>query len=161
MKTYTQKTQSVINKSHEGWKYFKGINHERLKKGKIDEAIVFQKLVELNALPSGSNFQPTKAWNNRVDFKDNSTNVTIEIKRRFLISTNEYPFANDPSKKSTLLTYGKFKYLQENKGWLYIQYNDLLFRVLVSTINDCDWVECRPFNVHHVSINLSVFDIID
>ena len=146
------------NKTHDGWQYFKGINKERLKKGKEDEAIIFKKLESLNALPVGE-FIPTKAWNNRVDFK--SEDISIEIKRRFLKSSDEYPFKLDKTKKSTLITYKKFQHLKENSGWLFLQYDDGLYRLNCAELPDDQWVECYPFRVQHVSICLNAFDKLD
>ena len=134
---------ATYNKTHDGWQYFNGINKDRLRKGKENEAIIFRKIQSLNALPNNikCEFEPTKSWNNRVDFKSVGNDISIEIKRRFLKSTDEYPFKKDKSKKSTLINYKKFQHLKENNGWLYLQYNDGLYRLNCSELSDDDWVE--------------------
>lgn len=149
-------------KKHDGWQFFKGINKERLRKGKENEAIIFKKIVELDRLPTKDcEFQPTKAWNNKVDFKtDGDIDISIEIKRRFKNTNDEFPFKLDKNIKSTLLTYKKFIHLKENSGWLYLQYNDCLLMLEMSKLVCGDWVECYPFRVHHVSIRLDKFTII-
>lgn len=150
----------TYNKTHDGWQFFKGINKDRLRVGKENEAVIFKKIQSLNALPNNGTFIPTKAWNNRVDFKSDE-NISIEIKRRFLKSSDEYQFKKDKSKKSTLITYKKFQHLRENNGWLFLQYDDGLYRLNCCTLSDDDWVECYPFRVQHVSICLNAFDKID
>lgn len=148
----------TYNKTHVGWQFFQGINHKRLQIGKIDEDIIYKKIMSLNALPNNCEFEPTKSWNNRVDFKSVGNDISIEIKRRFKNTCDEYPFKNDKSVKSTLITYKKFQHLNENtNGWLYLQYNDKLLMLEVSSLCDEDWVECWPFRVQHVSIRLDRF----
>jgi len=154
-------SKAQYNKTHEGWKFFKGINHDRLSKGKTDEVIVMKKIISLNQLPKDCEFLPTKSWNNRVDFKSLSGNISIEIKRRFLNASDEYPFKLDKTKGSTLLTMKKFQHLKDNNGWLYLQYNDSLMMAKISELKDDDWVECWPFRVQHVSIRLDRFTVID
>ena len=127
-------------KKHEGWKYFTGINHERLRQGKKDEIECFNKLKTLNLLPCDCDFKQTKAWNNQHDFESTNPDIdmTLEIKRR--------------------LTYKKFMHLKEYNGWLYLQYNDALFKVEVNKITDNDFAIVYPYKVKHVSINLACFE---
>jgi len=149
------------NKTHEGWQFFKGINHGRLGEGKKNEAIIMKKIIDLNCLPIDCEFVATKAWNNRVDFKAVGHDMSIEIKRRFLNASDEYPFKLDKTKGSTLLSMKKFVHLKENNGWIYLQYNDCLMMANISELEDDDWVECWPFRVQHVSIRLDRFTVID
>tara|TARA_B110000902_G_scaffold260020_1_gene332256 strand:+ start:1047 stop:1505 length:459 start_codon:yes stop_codon:yes gene_type:complete len=140
---------------HEGWKYFQGINHERLKKGKIDEIKIYKKIKEIDFLPCEC--EPTKAWNNQSDFKNNDLNISIEIKRRFKYSFDEFPFNKRKNTLSTLITFKKYQHLRENNGWLYIQYNDKLYMLQVEKITKDDFIVCHPFGVKHVSINIACF----
>lgn len=147
---------------HEGWKYYQGINKSRMRQGAKDEVEIFKKICDNNFLPKNLNeddFYNTN-WNCRVDYKPKSDDIdiTIEIKRRFLSTDEEYPFNKIQGTKSTLINYKKFEYLRENNGWLYLQYNDKLLRCDISTIGDKDFIICYPFRTKHVSINLDCFE---
>ena len=153
---------------HEGWKFFQGINHERLAKGKKDEKLIFEKIKHLNALPDGNfdtNFTHTKAWNNRVDYQNEDLSVSIEIKRRFKCSLDEFPFkSEDPMRDghlSTLITAKKMEHLRENNGFLYLQYDDRLFMLDCATLTEDDYYITYPFRVKHWSIDLACFKILD
>ena len=145
-------------KTHDGWKFFQGINKDRLKQGKIDEVKIYNKIKELDKLHC--QFEPTKAWNNQIDYYNQELNVSLEIKRRFLNSTDEYPFNKMENTISTIITFKKYKHLLENNGWLFIQYNDCLFMLEVNKLKEEDFKICYPFRVKHISINLSCCEII-
>lgn len=150
-----------MTKTHEGWKYFKGINHDRLKQGKIDQQLIFEKIKELNAFPiADCEFVETKGWNNQHDFQpsDPDIDITIEIKRRFLNSVDEFPFKGVQGSKSTLIPYKKYEHLKEFNGWLYLQYNDGLFRLEINKLTENDYIIVYPFKTKHVSINLGCFE---
>lgn len=147
-------------KTHDGWKYFKGINHERLKQGKKDQQIIFRKIKELNAFPTDCEFIESKGWNNQHDYQPSNPdiNVTIEVKRRFLNSCDEFPFKGVDGTFSSLIPYKKYEHLKEFNGWLYLQYNDGLFRLEIKKLTENDFVIVYPFKTKHVSINLACFD---
>jgi len=142
-------------RKHDGWKYYQGINTERLKTGKIDELIIFQKIKHL----FDCELTPTVNWNHPVDFINEERNVFVEIKRRSGSYRKEYSFKELKGSYSTLITFKKFDYLKKRQcAWLFIQYDDGLFRCKPSCVSECDYAVCYPFNVKHVSINLGCFD---
>ena len=148
----------VYKKKHDGWKYFNGINRERLAAGKIDELIIYQKIKHL----FDCNLTPTVKWNHPVDFINEDKGVFVEIKRRSGSYRKERSFKGLKGTFSTLLTFKKFEYLRtRDGGWLFIQYDDALFRCKPSFIQEADFLICYPFNIKHVSINLDCFEKVE